>query len=384
MANLGSLSEQPHSFENKRILLLNKIALVAVLITSSIVLTHVIIGNVVQPIVVSSGYLIAIPTLWFQSYSKYKLARNWFLLGFFLVVSVIFFHSVNLDLATSTEYVLVIFIPMTLLFLDGRFSVSSTIIVIVTGMFFIAFRYYSNEEANIKKLYGLEINWLTICFAVFFCVVFFKRSLIYAIDVLEEDKEKLTEADHTKNFLFGIISHDIRSPLSTLKQYLLLDPSLRQDQEQFMIYQQGLVTKIDQISNTLNDLLYWSKAQLQGIKTQPSSFYLSEIVESIMPILGEVLRIKRIEFVVNDKQEDKIWCDKDHLTVILRNLLQNAIKFTGEEGSLTLSYQSDQNWTTISVVDNGEGMDEKTLASLQQGMIVQSHLGTSGEVGTGL
>lgn len=380
----GHLPDQPYSFENRRILLLNRIALVATLITAIIVITHLLVGNVVQPKVVSLGFLITLPTIWFQSIRKYRLARNWFLIGFFLLLSAIFFHSVRLDLATNTEYVLVILIPLILIFLDGKTSLVATVGIMLCGTGYVIYRYNLSGVDYPKELNGLIINWLTTSVTVFFCMNFFKQSLMRANELIERDREKLAVANKTKNFLFGVISHDIRSPLNILKQYLLLDPSQRKDPDQFMMYQEGLTKKVDEIDQTLNDLLYWSKTQLQGITVNPTAFNQNEIIANVVSILREKAQEKQIELKIEDQYSGEIQFDQDHFKVIIRNLIQNAIKFTPTGGNIAVQTFQDNEYIHIAVEDNGRGMDAETLKNLQEGMIVESNLGTSGEVGTGL
>lgn len=384
LIRLGSLPDQPYSFENRRILLLNKIAIVATVITILIVFTHIIIGNKVQPIVVSLGLLVTIPSLLLQSVKRYQLARNWFLIGFYLLISSVFFHSIELNLETATEYVLIILIPLTLIFLDGKTSIVSTLFIIVSGGCFVAYRYLHSSEVYSKEFFGLEINWITTSVTVFFCMNFFKRSLVKSNELIARDKEELAVADKTKNFLFAVISHDIRSPLNTLKQYFLLDTDLRKDPEQFMIYQSALEKKVNDISQTLDDLLFWSKSQLQGINTNPSAFHVDSVTSKVLTVVGDLIEKKEIEVSIDHQTEREVWCDKNHLTVVIRNLVQNAIKFTSKDGKLAIRSSFDDNQIQISISDNGKGMDEVTLKNLREGMIVKSHLGTAGEVGTGL
>lgn len=385
LQNIGSLEDQLTSFENRRIVLLNKVTLMAISICLVVVLIHLFLGNFAQVITVSSSILlVCIPTLLFQSFRKYKTARYWLLTGFFVIISVIFFHSVKLNLSTGTNYLLIILLPLIIVFLDGLFSRITTSIVVCCGGLYLYYLYQLEYETITKVFYGQQINWFVLCATVLFCVVFFKRSLLRANELIEKDRNQLDTANKTKNLLFAIISHDIRSPLSTLKQYLELDPSLRSDPEQFMNYQKGLVKKVDEINQTLDDLLFWSKSQLQGMKRNVSSFKASEVVESVMVLSEEVLQKKGILLSVNYNATSKAWCDKDQLTVAVRNLVQNAIKFTPSGQKLDISTSNEGDMIKVTIADTGKGMDEATLNSLKEGLIVESHLGTAGEVGTGL
>ncbi|MFK7953486.1 MAG: sensor histidine kinase [Ekhidna sp.] len=379
------MADQPNSFENRRILLLNKVTLMAIGICLIVVTTHLLIANYAQGAMVSlSIFIVCIPTLLLQKRNKHRWARRWLLTGFFILVSLIFFHSIKLNLPTGTEYLLIVLIPLILVFLDGKNALFFASIVIIAGNGYLIHRLMLSDEFNSKVFFGLQINWLVMCFTVLFCVIFFKNSILRANELIEKDREKLFVANKTKNFLFAVISHDIRSPLNTLKQYLSLDPSQRRSPDQFMIYQKSLEKKVDEINQTLDDLLFWSKSQLEEMKNNPSSFLAEEVVKNVMMLNEEIIRKKGIELTISFETENQVWCDKDQLTVAVRNLVQNAIKFTagGEKLAITTSNQEDM--ISISIADTGKGMDESTLKGLKEGLIVESNVGTAGEVGTGL
>jgi signal transduction histidine kinase len=141
---------------------------------------------------------------------------------------------------------------------------------------------------------------------------------------------------------------------------------------------------VDEINQTLDDLLFWSKSQLQGITSNPSSFDASEVIKSVMTLSEEIILKKGIQLTIDYQTSEMIWCDVDHLTIVIRNLIQNAIKFTPKGQQLAITTSSENNMICISIADTGKGMDETTLKNLREGMIVESYLGTAGEVGTGL
>lgn len=385
LLSLGSLPEAPRSFENRRILLLNMVTLFAVGISIIVVIVHLSINNLAQAKMVSSSiFIVCLPTMLFQAYKKHNLARYWLLAGCFLMISAIFFHSVQLNLPTGTTYLLIILIPLIIILIDGSTSLILTALVILCGNVFLSYRYSLLEDFSIQVVYGLHINWIVISITVVFCLVFYKSSIMKVNRMIEKDKEKLVYANRTKNFLFAVISHDIRSPLSTLKQYLSLDPVLRNDPEQFMKHQEGLAKKVDEINQTLDDLLFWSKSQLQGMSNNPSFFQVSTIVRNVMVLNEEIIHQKGIILSINHQTDDLAWCDKDHLTVAIRNLVQNAIKFTSKGQMINITTAREGSKIRVSIEDTGKGMDEATLKSLNEGIIVESSLGTAGEVGMGL
>jgi two-component system, sensor histidine kinase and response regulator len=198
-------------------------------------------------------------------------------------------------------------------------------------------------------------------------------------------KEELTQLNATKDKLFSIVSHDIRTPINGLSNMLsLLDMSYLPP-EMLIDLAEKLQKNINNVSATIENLLNWSISQMKGIETTSENVSVAEIATEIMGIYIETAAAKRIELINEVPAHFQVYADANHLRLLFRNLISNAIKFTKKEGSVTVSAKV-QNDTqiVIAITDTGVGMSQEKCAKLFR---VETHFteqGTAKEKGTGL
>jgi signal transduction histidine kinase len=201
---------------------------------------------------------------------------------------------------------------------------------------------------------------------------------------LEEQSASLQSVNDTKDKLFAIIGHDLRGPVGGLKSILDMFTAGVLPQQAFLELTPKLRDNVQNVYTTLENLLQWSQAQMNGLLTHPQTIRVFPLVEEVSRLFTDSLTQKmiRIENLVsNDAQ---VYSDADHLKLILRNLFSNAIKFTQSGGHITVSAGTKEKDTVIVVTDNGIGMDHQQLQRLFVLSAAFSTQGTSGEKGTGL
>lgn len=153
---------------------------------------------------------------------------------------------------------------------------------------------------------------------------------------------ELDEANKTKAKLFGIISHDLRSPISQIYQFLRIQqiaPDKLSAAEQKQLGNR-ISSATKSLLETMEDLLLWSKSQMNQFKPDFESVYLHEIVKEINSLLQLSLSEKQLSFEVNIPEDATIFSDIGFLQTIIRNLLQNAIKAAPAGSSIVLSWQA--------------------------------------------
>jgi PAS domain S-box-containing protein len=198
--------------------------------------------------------------------------------------------------------------------------------------------------------------------------------------------EKLKISNDTKDRLFNIIAHDLKSPFSSILGFseILINEYDNYSDEQH----KSFIKKIRDSSETafilLENLLYWSRTQTGGIIAKPISLNLFEIVSYQIEILNNIADSKGITIKNHIPQSIIAYADKDMVKTVLLNLINNAIKFTPKEGVITISAHDLENKIELSVVDTGQGISRDNLNNLFKVSITQSTIGTSGEKGTGL
>jgi signal transduction histidine kinase len=201
---------------------------------------------------------------------------------------------------------------------------------------------------------------------------------------LTSQAEKLAESNHTKDKLFAILGHDLRSPISSLEGALSLmnTGGFTPDELQTLI--PNLHKNVKNMQNTLDNLLQWAISQMQGMNVNPTYILLDDIIDEQIKLFAGVAKAKQITITTEISSPLNAWADANHIRLILRNLINNALKFTPQGGSIKVQGHFQKAQIVVDVIDTGIGMNEEQLAKLFKANQHFSTSGTSGEKGTGL
>jgi two-component system, sensor histidine kinase and response regulator len=213
---------------------------------------------------------------------------------------------------------------------------------------------------------------------------FQKEELAKKNRMIEEKSEELSRLNSTKDKLFSIIGHDFRSPIQNLKSLLELFNKQNLSQQEFEHFSKDLKNKIDSLYVNMNNLLNWSVMQLQGIQTKPVVIDLSQLVTEVSDLYTESYRKKDIAFMNEITEEALAFADRDHIHLILRNLLSNAFKFTPQKGVVRIYSNQAEGELEISVEDSGIGIASRDFEKLFVRETLWTVNGTNNEKGLGL
>ncbi|VXC27234.1 ATP-binding protein [Maribacter litoralis] len=202
-------------------------------------------------------------------------------------------------------------------------------------------------------------------------------------EILLQHETELSEANKTKDKLFSIIAHDLRGPINSFYGLLELSLTEQMTKEQYNVLIPKALNNIQGISVMLNNLLEWAKAQMNGIVVEPRELEINSVLENTIKVLTPLASKKDIK-IVNEVPDTKCFSDQNHLTIILRNLISNAIKFTHVNGTINISATRKDDFLEVAVSDNGIGMSTKKVEQLFKNAHVDSTFGTNNEKGTGL
>jgi len=200
---------------------------------------------------------------------------------------------------------------------------------------------------------------------------------------IEKQNEELKQINNAKNRLFSILSHDLRSPINSVKQLLEIRGSISEDDnEKFM---NRLTQEVGNVNQQINRLLKWANTQMDGFKTNPKVVQLEKTVDENLNSIKYIAQEKGIELKHNIAK-GFVYMDPEQLNIIINNLLNNSIKYTSKGGFIEVNYSQNDNSIFLSIEDNGIGMDQNTLASLKGELNERSfsRKGTDKEIGTGL
>lgn len=249
-----------------------------------------------------------------------------------------------------------------------------------------------NIQNNSKLRIALFISLAIILILSFF---FFRRYYLKSRiaselqeknKVIEEQKTHLEELIQTKDRFLSIIAHDLKNPFNSLLGFADLayndfDDITDNEKKSYLnvIRQSG-----QHIYTLLDNLLSWSRAQSGRIDFFPEPVSLTESIENAVELVRGSADNKQISLFSDFSKDVIVKADKNMLSTILRNLLTNAIKFTPNGGSVTVSSRINHKKVTVSVTDTGIGMtpeDMDKLFKLDGGLKTP---GTANETGTGL
>lgn len=203
---------------------------------------------------------------------------------------------------------------------------------------------------------------------------------------LVESQKKLEELNDTKNKLFSIIGHDLRGPIGTLKSFIevIIDQKIYEDTESLKQSLQVLLSSTSTTYDLLDNLLLWAKSQQNEVVFKPDDVNIHEIVEANISLVSGMAKNKEITIHNQIPIEQIIYADSNMIMTVIRNLMTNAIKFTGNGKNIYLSVKEDNNLFTVSVKDEGVGITSANLEKLFDSKETFTTAGTSGEKGTGL
>lgn len=202
--------------------------------------------------------------------------------------------------------------------------------------------------------------------------------------ILEAHEAELKENNDTKTKLFSIIGHDLRGPIGALQELLKLFGNGDMTKKEMLDFIPKLKEDIGHISFTLNNLLSWGHTQLKGSVVNPSVVNLESLVTENINLLAEIAESKSIRVINEIKEPVHIWSDSNQIDVVVRNLISNALKFTPENGMITIKALERTNHWEIAIRDNGIGMEPETVSRLFDDHSNISTYGTNNEKGTGL
>lgn len=196
--------------------------------------------------------------------------------------------------------------------------------------------------------------------------------------------EELQNLNSTKNRLFSIIAHDLRNPFGNLLGFLQLlqkniDTTDKLKREKFINL---ALDSARQIHYLLENLLSWSRSQMNSLHLEPEKFDIRNVVGECTN--DGMLKLKNIDFINSIPEDLSIVTDQNLFKTVFRNLIQNAEKFTLVNGRIEVNAKSTENEFFISVCDNGIGMSKEKQSNIFNQSVSNSTSGTQGEKGTGL
>ncbi len=209
--------------------------------------------------------------------------------------------------------------------------------------------------------------------------------LVEMAEDLEISKQSLELLNREKDKLFSIVAHDLRSPFNAILGYaeLLSRTADTLTPAQIKEYAKSAHLAATNVFKLMQTLLEWARIQLGNMEFQPEYCRVTDLVDGTLAVYTNIANRKGItlEPVSSDFA---VHCDKGMIETVFRNLINNAVKFTGEDGRVEILCEDKGDFIHVSVADTGVGMNETQIAECFSMNSDTKSLGTAGETGTGL
>jgi len=216
--------------------------------------------------------------------------------------------------------------------------------------------------------------------------IYFYRQKIKSNRIILSQKNKLDELNAAKDQLFSIVSHDLRSSVNALKtSNSKLAESLECKNFEALDKQLQSNSAIAHSSyNLLDNLLHWALLQTKQLYFHKESVHLFSVVQQMEFNYKPLMQEKNISFENSVPKALFAYADLSSLKIILRNLIDNAIKFSRENGSITIHGSCSEDFCTLTVEDSGQGMSKEIVNQLLDESALVSKKENPEKSGTGL
>lgn len=287
----------------------------------------------------------------------------------FLVLMPLLGLTINKKVFLTCTFIYLIQYAVIMYLSENSFLVTSSglVVMVVIGYVYVIFYLFntlenSHEKASVLiedlKLKNIELN---------------------------EKQEELRSLVRTKDKLFSIIAHDLRSPFMGISGLSKMITDISENDENSNISKYStMITETTIRMNTLfSNLLDWAASQTGELEMKPQIQNLDFYIDETLELLYDIQKTKQVKIERIDTALD-IYADPNGIKTILRNLISNALKFTPEHGSITISAANQASKTVISISDTGVGIQVDKLNEIFSDNTFISTKGTNKEPGNGI
>lgn len=198
-------------------------------------------------------------------------------------------------------------------------------------------------------------------------LAFFYRKLQSKNRLITEQKEALNVANNTKNYLFSVVSHDLRSPINSIKRQhqKLAKHIANNDLPAIKEATKSAIAVTESTSHLLNNVLHWSLEQSNMLNFSEEEHALQPVIEQVLFDYENLAEAKAISITSELDSEIIVLTDKESLKIVIRNLIDNSIKYMDGSGSISVKTEKhSETQARIEIKDSGIGISEEKLQKI--------------------
>lgn len=203
----------------------------------------------------------------------------------------------------------------------------------------------------------------------------------------EKLKEELEKLKFQRDKLVSIISHDLRTPLNSVFGYCqLLKDGQFKNKKEVKQFAENIFELSKQQLNALNRIIEWTRYESKDLPLNPTDFDVTSTINFVVKSMSRIAEQKEVKIIVNSKPDLFVYGDEFMIIDVLKNLLDNAIKFSHPQSTIEIHthYHEKLNKLVVLIVDAGVGIDREILMNLLVSTKKLTSRGTKGEKGLGL
>jgi two-component system, sensor histidine kinase and response regulator len=240
-------------------------------------------------------------------------------------------------------------------------------------------------QSQLKNLYLILGIILSALFALIAYFIFRSKAKTEKLNKeIQLQKEILEKSNIFKSKMLSIISHDVRAPINGLRSLLQLKKTNLLSPDKLMEFDSKIENALTTSSMSLDNLLHWTVDEMQmDAPAKQESVVLHSIIKEDINFLSSIIAAKNITVVVTGNKEIMIQSDSNMLSLIIRNLVSNAVKYSSTSSQIIIETSQTNSNTSITIQDFGSGIAPDRLKKLGA-QLVASETGTIQEKGVGL
>lgn len=286
----------------------------------------------------------------------------------------------NFDIFLSNILMVLIFIISTIMGFRFRFALAINTLFVAAYILYI-------EYFNYSFIASRQISQLLVMYCVggLSAYLLERQKLKLFISKLELNSEmdKVDSLNQIKDKLFSIISHDLRGPIVSLKGIVSLFNQSALTTDELKTLSKDLEKDLNNTSHLMDNLLAWSKSQLDGLELKKYKLKVEDIFENLLSLYQNQINTKALSIENNINEDAEVFGDSEMIQIAFRNLFSNAIKFTPHGGKIGINAHNYEKYCEIKISDNGVGIDAKKLNNLFQ-LDKMNLIGSSSASGAGI
>lgn len=211
--------------------------------------------------------------------------------------------------------------------------------------------------------------------------------------VVEERTLKLSEmivqlesSNKVKDKLFSIIAHDLRTPFNSLQSIFSLKDMGALNLEELNMLLNANRKNIDQMRLTLDNLLFWAKDQMKQVSVQFTEFDLKKLSEVLMLVYEPIANSRNIKLELHANGENMVYADENQVRLVLRNLIDNAVKFSPEDNKISIKLVRQEKGLRVAVYNVVSNPDEakNAMGIGEEDDLEASTIGMANDLNAGL